>query len=89
LTSLGVIYNPHKNTNVKKRPSPYPKMSAYKNGEIRKSRPSLHSQFFLSAENAESQSLQPSLNFNLAMFFLLKLINTYYYHGNKRKTLPS
>jgi hypothetical protein len=26
----------HKNTNVKKRPSSYPKMSAYKSGEIRK-----------------------------------------------------
>jgi hypothetical protein len=40
---------PHKNTNVKKRPSSCPKMSALKSGEIRKIRPSLHSQFF---ENA-------------------------------------
>jgi hypothetical protein len=49
-----VNYIPHKNTNVKKRPSSYPKMSYYKSGEIRKLRPSLNSQFFVSAENAES-----------------------------------
>jgi hypothetical protein len=67
---------PHKNTNVKKRPSSYPKMSALKSGEIRKLKPSLHSQLFVSAENAGSQFLQLSLNFNLAMFFLLKLIPT-------------
>jgi hypothetical protein len=44
---------PHKNTNGKKRPNSYPKMSAYNSGDIRKLRPSLRSQFFVPAENAE------------------------------------